>query len=124
MSIIKALIVYDSIYGNTEKIAQAISKAITGEVKALRVGEARPSDLTSVDLLIVGSPTQGGRPTPAVQVFLNKVSESAIENIKVAAFDTRLSTRWVGIFGYAAGRIAESMKRKEVTLIAPPEAFS
>ena len=38
----KALIVYDSVYGNTEKIAKAIAEAITPsyEVKVLRVGEA------------------------------------------------------------------------------------
>jgi flavodoxin len=35
----KALIVYDSVYGNTEKIAKAIGNAITGEVKVLRVSE-------------------------------------------------------------------------------------
>ncbi|MCK4843467.1 MAG: flavodoxin domain-containing protein, partial [Dehalococcoidia bacterium] len=71
----KALIVYDSVYGNTEKIARAIAEAITpsGEVKVVGAGEANPSELASIDLLIVGSPTHGGRPTPAVQNLLNKV---------------------------------------------------
>ena len=121
----KALIVYDSVYGNTEKIARAIAAALTpsGEVKVLRPGEVNPSELESVDLLIVGSPTQGGRPTPAIQDFLNKVSEPAIKGINVAAFDTRFSTKLVAIFGYAAGKIADSLKRKGGTLILPPEAF-
>lgn len=119
----KALIVYDSVYGNTEKIAKAIGGAITGEVKVLRVNEANPSKLKTIDLLIVGSPTQGGRPTPAIQDFLDKVSEPAIKGINVAAFDTRLSTKWVGIFGYAAGRIADSLKRNGGILIASPEGF-
>lgn len=120
-----ALIVYDSVYGNTEKIARAIAAALTpsGEVKVLRPGELNPSELQAVDLLIVGSPTQGGRPTPAIQDFLNKVSEPAIKGINVAAFDTRFSTKLVGIFGYAAGKIAESLKRKGGTLILPPEPF-
>src|SRR5574341_668167 len=117
----KVLIVYDSVYGNTEKIAKAIGGAITGEVKVLRVNEANPSKLKTIDLLIVGSPTQGGRPTPAIQDFLDKVSEPAIKGINVAAFDTRLSTKWVGIFGYAAGRIADSLKRNGGILIASPE---
>ncbi len=121
----KALIVYDSVYGNTEQIAKAVAGAITPSdgVKVLRAGEANPSELESIDLLIVGSPTQGGRPTPAIQDFLNKVSEPAIKGINVAAFDTRFSTRWVGIFGYAAGKIADSLKRKGATLVASPEAF-
>jgi flavodoxin I len=119
----KALIVYDSVYGNTEKIAKAIGGAITGEVKVLRMGEVDSSELKTLDLFIVGSPTQGGRPTPAIQDFLNKVSESDIKGINVAAFDTRFSTRLVGIFGYAAGKIADSLKRKGGTLILSPEGF-
>ncbi len=119
----KALIVYDSGYGNTEKIARAIGSAITGDVQVLRVGEANPSRLESLDMLIIGSPTYGGRPTPAIQEFLSGISEAAIKGIKVAAFDTRLSTKWVGVFGYAAGKIAESLKVKGATLISPPAAF-
>ena len=59
----KALIVYDSVYGNTEKIARAVGEAITpsGEVEVLRAGEANPSELASVDLLIVGSPVHRGQ---------------------------------------------------------------
>jgi len=119
----KALVVYDSVYGNTERIAKSIGGAITGNVKVFRAGEVNPSELESIDLLIVGSPTQGGRPTPAIQDFLNKVSEPILKGINVAAFDTRFSTRWVGIFGYAAGKIAGNLKGKGGTLVAPPEGF-
>jgi flavodoxin I len=119
----KALIVYDSVYGNTEKIARAIAEAITpsGEVKVLGAGEANPSELASIDLLIVGSPTHAGRPTPAIQDFLNKVPK--LQGIKVAAFDTRIPTKLVKVFGYAAGRIANNLKKKSGTLIASPEGF-
>lgn len=121
----KALIVYDSVYGNTEQVARAIAAALAPfyEIKILRAGEANPPELESVNLLVVGSPTQGGRPTPAVQEFLNKVSETAIMGKNVAAFDTRFSTRWVGIFGYAAGRIADNLKGRGAKLIAAPEGF-
>lgn len=121
----KALIVYDSVYGNTEEIARAIAGAITPSdgVKVLRAGEANPSELESIDLLIVGSPTHGGRPTPAIQDFLNKVPEPAIKGVNVAAFDTRFSTKLVGIFGYAAGKIADNLKGKGGTLVASPEGF-
>ena len=121
----KALIVYDSVYGNTEKIARAIAAALTpsGEVKVLRPGEVNPSELQAVDLLVVGSPTQGGKPTPAIQDFLNKISEPAIKGINVAAFDTRFSTKLAAIFGYAAGKIAGSLKKKGGTIVLPPEAF-
>ncbi|HUX47597.1 MAG TPA: flavodoxin family protein [Dehalococcoidia bacterium] len=119
----KALIVYDSVYGNTEKIARAIAEAITpsNEVKILRAGEANPSELASIDLLIVGSPTHAGRPTSAVQNLLNKVPE--LQGVNVAAFDTRIPTKLVRVFGYAAGRIANNLKKKGSTLIASPEGF-
>jgi len=120
---IKTLIVYDSVYGNTEKIAKAIGDAIIGEVKVLRVGEVNISELKTFNLLIVGSPTQGGRPTPAMQGFLNKISEPVIKGIRVAAFDTRMSTRFIGIFGFAAVRIADSLKKKGGSIITPPEGF-
>ena len=119
----KVLIVYDSAYGNTEKIARAIGGAIAGEVKVLRPGEVNPPDLQSLDLLIVGAPTQGGRATLAIQDFLNKLPERAVKGVSVAAFDTRFSTKLVKIFGYAAGKIAESLKRKGGNLIVPPEPF-
>jgi flavodoxin len=121
----KALIVYDSVYGNTEKIARAIAEAITpsNEVKVLRVGEASPSELASVNLLIVGSPTHAGRPVPAVQDFLKKIPELSLKGISVAAFDTRIPKKIVGVFGYAAGRIAGNLKKKGGTLVASPEGF-
>lgn len=121
----KALIIYDSVYGNTEKIARAIAEAITpsNEVKILRAGEANPLELVSIDLLIVGSPTHAGRPMPATQDLLNKVPKLSLQGINVAAFDTRIPTKLVGVFGYAAGRIAGNLKRKGGTLIASPEGF-
>ena len=121
----KTLIVYDSVYGNTERIAKAIADAITpaGETKALRASEASTSELASVDLLIVGSPVHGGRPTPAVQEFLNKTTQQSLKDIKVTAFDTRAASRFAKIFGNAAGRIAGQLTKKGGLLIVPAEGF-
>ena len=119
------LIIYDSVFGNTEQIARAIGNALGSreDVEIVRASNLKPEQLTKLELLIVGSPTHGGGPTPAIQDFLKKVTESAIRGIHVAAFDTRFSTRLVRIFGYAAGRIAESLERNGGTLIASPEGF-
>ena len=119
----KSLIVYDSIYGNTEKIARAVADAIapSGEVKVVQAGEANPPELESTDLLIVGSPTHGGRPTPPVQDFLNKVPK--LQGINVAAFDTRSQSKFARVFGNAAGRIARNLEKKGGTLVASPEGF-
>ena len=116
-----ALIVYDSTYGNTEEIAQAIGEAISGQV--VRVGDASHTELSEFDLLIVGSPTHGGWFTPEIKDLL--ASSPDLEGVNVAAFDTRTATIWNRIlpFGYAAPRIAQSMTKKGGNLVAPPQGF-
>jgi len=119
----KILILYDSIYGNTEQIARKIGSAIIGDVKVLRIDEFNPSSLEPVDFLFIGSPTQAGKATPAMNDFLNKIHETALKKINIATFDTRLSMRFAGIFNYAAGKIANSLKSKGAVLISSPQGF-
>ena len=59
----KTLVVYDSVYGNTEEIAKAIGDAISGEIKMVHISAENLKELAGIDLLIIGSPTHGGRPT-------------------------------------------------------------
>jgi flavodoxin I len=118
-----ALVVYDSVYGHTQKIAKAIGEAISDDVRVARVGEVDASELKALDLLFVGSPTHGGRPSPATREFLDQVQPPILEGIRVAAFDTRLTTRGAAILGFAAGRIAKSLKKKGGTLVESPQAF-
>jgi flavodoxin I len=130
---LKSLVIYDSKFGNTEKIAKAIAGAIIplGEVKALRVGEANPSELASIDFLIVGSPTHAGRATRATKEFLKKIPANALKNVRVTSFDTRFSAKDKGVgtrillrvLGYAAGRITNSLEGKGGYLAAEPEGF-
>jgi flavodoxin I len=119
----KVLVVYDSVYGNTEQIARAIGGAIAGDVRVIRAGDASPADLEGIDLLIAGAPTQGGRPSPAMQGFLKEVTESVVRGVGIATFDTRISAKWVGIFGYAAGKIAKNLEKKGGNIILKPEPF-
>lgn len=121
----KALIIYDSVYGNTEKVAKAIAEAITpsNEVKVLRAADAKSSELGPIDLLIVGSPTHGGRPVPGLQDFLSKLPDASIKGVKVAAFDTRTTSKVSKIFGYASGRIGHRLETKGAVLAVPPEGF-
>jgi flavodoxin len=115
--------VYDSAYGNTEKVAKAIGDAIAGDVKVVRASDADIADVNAVDLLIVGSPTYGGKGTQPVLDFLAKVPEGGIKGKKVAAFDTRLTGRFVKVFGFAAEKIAESLKAKGGDLASTSEGF-
>jgi len=134
----KALVVYDSFFGNTEQIAQAIGNALGSQedVEILRVGNVKPEQLTGLKLLIVGSPTQGFRPTPAINNLLGRIPMDGLRGVKVAAFDTRISmndidppiVRFIGrfvvkLFGYAAKPIADRLKKKGGELTIPPEGF-
>ena len=118
----KTLVVYDSQYGNTEKIAKAIGGGIGGDVKVIRSPEVTESDLASLDLLIVGSPTQGGRPSKTIQDFLSALPASSVKGKKVAAFDTRVPATWVKIFGFAAGRIGRALRVKAACWSCPLKA--
>jgi len=117
----KTLIVYDSQYGNTEKIAQSIGEAIGSQM--VRVGYVSPTELIKFDLLIVGSPTHGGWYTPGVKGLLEALP--LLENLKVAAFDTRTVSIWNRLlpFGYAAPRIARKLEENGGPILAPPEGF-
>jgi flavodoxin len=119
----KTLIIYDSLYGNTEQIAKAIGGGIGGEVKVVRVGEVNTAELGSYDLVVIGSPTQGGRHTVATREFLGKIPADAMKNKRVASFDTRGKSWFVKMFGWAANRIADDLKDKGSNLVAPGEGF-
>src|SRR5437667_12178954 len=86
----KAFIIYDSIYGNTDKIAQAIRNGLTGEVKVVRVGEVNPNELKTCDLLILGSPVHRGSDTHAVDAFIQKFLSTSIHGTRVHGFATRI----------------------------------
>ena len=119
---VKTLVGYDSTWGNTEKIAQAVAAALP-ESKAVRSKNADVAEIASADLIVLGAPTNGGRPTQDMQKFLQKLTKSNVSGKKTASFDTRLSTKWVGIFGYAAGKIAKHLQKQGANLVADPEAF-
>jgi flavodoxin len=118
-----SLIVYDSVYGNTEKVAKAIGAALPGEVKVVRVGQVDGSTYVGADLLVVGSPTLGGRPTEGIGEMLNRIPGSAVKGLRVASFDTRYSGRFVKVFGFAADRIAAALTAKGAVMVLPPEPF-
>lgn len=130
----KALVIYDSFYGNTEQIARAIGDALgsSAEVEVLKVGEVKPEQLAGLDLLIVGSPTRAFRPTPAITNLLKGIPTNGLGGVKVAAFDTGIAIAdmkpailrfMAGLFGYAAKPIANRLQKKGGKLTVPPEGF-
>ena len=120
---IKALVTYDSVYGNTEKVAKAMGEALGEGAEVRHADQVDPAEMGSLDLIIVGSPTHGGRPTKPVSSLLGKIKSNALQGTIVGAFDTRSPKRWVKIFGFAAPKIAGKLKKKGGTLAGEPEGF-
>ncbi len=116
----KTLVVFDSTYGNTEKVAQTVGEALHCPVR--RVGDIQAADLADLDLFIAGSPTHGGWFTPDFQNWLK--ARPDLKGIQVAAFDTRtISKIGAFLFGFAAPRLARSLEQNGATLLVPPEGF-
>ena len=131
----KAMVVYDSVFGNTGKIAQAIGHALGSpeDVETLKVSEVKPERLAGLTLLVVGSPTRQFNPTGATTSFLKNIPKNGLKGVKVTAFDTRFTVSaieevrilafFVGIFGYAAKPIADRLTKKGGEPVIPPEGF-
>ena len=132
----KALVIYDSVYGNTEKIAQAVGAAISAvpgsQVETVLLRNVKPEQVVGLDMLIVGAPTQRFRTTPAMTDFLKRIPADGLKGVRVAAFDTRLSLNdiesatfrfIIKTGGFAAKHILDRLKKCGGDAILPPEGF-
>lgn len=116
------LIIFDSLYGHTEKIAHAMQQELEGEHDARmeHVLHFGLSDLAHVDLVVIGSPTHGGYETEDIKVFLDALSDNALRGKRTAAFDTSvvkedqnpLISKIIDWFGHAVNRIEGEMEEK------------
>jgi len=125
-----ALVIYDSVFGNTEKIALAIATAL--QAQAMPVSQVPLDQERSLDLLVVGSPTRGFRPTEGIAKWLTALTKNNLNGVRVAAFDTRIvldtiDSKILRLIvdkgGYAAATIAKSLEKKGGILVMPPEGF-
>ena len=127
----KALVIFDSVFGNTEKVARAIGGALgsAAEVPVLQVGSVKPAQLAGLEYLFIGSPTRQFRATPAITEFLAALPDGALKGVKAAAFDTRIHlknplTRFiVNRGGYADKIIATELVRLGAEQPIPSAGF-
>ena len=134
----KSLVIYDSLYGNTEQIAKAIADALgTPETVTLRhVGDIQPGEMSDLTLLVVGSPTQRFNIKPEMKDFLNAIPDGSLRGVPVAAFDTRYPQSEIdkipvlaffakiwGRSAYADRHIAQALKRKGGGPLLASEGF-
>lgn len=126
----KILIVYDSFFGNTQKIAQEISKYFSkeNEVVLKKVSDIAERDLKNLDLLILGSPTRAFSPSEEIKKFLAGLS---MQNLDFFVFDTRIDESdapkflkfLMKLFGYADKKMAKLLKQKGCKEVHKSEGF-
>lgn len=118
----KALIVYDTKYGNTEKIALAISsgmKEVGTSVVVKKADDVKAEDFKEADAWIVGAPTHVLSATGPAKKALKEGIEAGAGGKKGTSFDTRYDK--VGKGG--ADKLRSMMEGAGMTIVAPPEWF-
>ncbi|KKK40660.1 hypothetical protein LCGC14_1116150 [marine sediment metagenome] len=88
----KVLIVYDTMHGNTKKVAELIGEGINtkegNEVTIDNVKEIDVTNETSYDLILIGSPNHAKSHTKSVQKFITSLADSPLKGSSFAVFDT------------------------------------
>lgn len=86
----KGIVAYDSVYGNTEKVAQAIAEQIKSdghEVELISLKDGGKKAAVG-DFMFIGSPTRIGRPTGNAKEFVNNLNPEHWRSRPVVIFDT------------------------------------
>jgi hypothetical protein len=144
----KAVVIYESMYGNTHQIANAIGEGLrpVAEVVVVPVGEADAELVKSADVVVVGGPTHAhgmshastrkgavdAAEKPGSDLVLDPDADdpglrewfASLDRVftSAAAFDTRFDLP-AAITGRASKGIARNLRHHGATLIAEPESF-
>jgi len=120
--IIKAIIIFDTRYGNTEKIAKSLERGLnqTGiETVCVNTRDVTVDLLKQYDMIGVGAPTQFMTASRPMKKFLGKLKSIDISGKYGFAFDTKFDSR---MSGSAAKFIEEKLKNLGLEIIAPRES--
>ena len=120
----KSLVVYESGYGNTERLARAITEALRehGEARVSPVGGVSGLRAGETDLLVVGTPTQSHGLAEGMREILEGIPEGSLKGMRALAFDTRYRGPRL-IRGSAAKDITSLLRHLGCRLLASPESF-
>jgi hypothetical protein len=144
----RALVVYESMYGRTREIANCVAQGLRSayEVDAVHVDDVTPELVDNADLLVVGGPTHVHGMTSertrnaAVEAAMNDLELTLDEHApgeglrqwlaalegdaiaEAAAFDTRIDASPL-LTGRASRGIAKRLRRAGYRMVAEPESF-
>lgn len=95
---IRAIIVYESKYGNTKLVAETIAEGmrqVTGiEVVVSELNNVDTEALAEFDAILIGSPNHIGNATRGIRKFIDKLGKLKLEGKQVAVFDTYIEKEY------------------------------
>ena len=123
----KGAVVYDTSYGNTQKIAETIAETLREsgvEADLFNVKEVKKLNAKDHNFIVLGSPTKFGTMSFAIRFFLGKVKSEEWMNKPFAAFDTENpenieKARAENKEWSAAEKIAQKLKDKKMHQMLP-----
>jgi menaquinone-dependent protoporphyrinogen IX oxidase len=118
----KGIVVYDTSYGNTRKIAETITETLKEsgiDIDLFHVKEAKKLNAKDYNFLVLGSPTKFGTMSFAIRFFLGKVKSEEWMNKPFAAFDTENPENMEKKEWSAAEKIAERLRDKKMNQLLP-----
>lgn len=144
----RAMVLYESMFGNTRVIAEAIGAGLrpTYDVDVRQVGTVSRRELDGVDLIVAGGPTHAWAPSrPSTRAAAAKQVEAPGSGLQLesgatgpglrelfaevtglragaAAFDTRINKSPM-LTGRASRKIARMLKRSGCSPVARPASF-
>ncbi len=113
----KALILYDSIYGNTKKVAMSLSRGLEAGgvyVDSNSIQDFDTIELKNYDVIGIGGPTHFHGASKAMKSFLSKIKHLKMENKQGFAFETKADFQ---LAGSAAKRIIRYLKKMKIEII-------
>src|SRR5579872_6080111 len=117
-----AVVVYDSRFGNTKKVAEALERGLReagARTVCLDAKDVEVEHLKEYDLICVGAPTEKFSASDSIKEFLGKLQGVDLSGKTAFVFDTKVSP---GIFGSAAKYIEKELKNLGVHVLSPRES--
>ena len=93
----KAIILFDTKFGNTKKIAKALALGMEKQgikVDCVNVENVQVDILAEYDLVAIGGPTHGFGMSAPMKTFVKKLENLNLKNKSAFAFDTRTGSRF------------------------------
>jgi flavorubredoxin len=116
------LVVYDTKFGNTEKIAKSLQLGLKEagiETTCVNAEQATLQSLKETDLIVVGGPTQTFSASKSIKGFFEKLKSVDLQGKFAFAFDTKYEKMFSGS---AAKYIESELKRLGLQIISPRES--